>query len=155
MEGGIYLIDYLFDKTGHISKTSIEKFKTGSLNSEELENFSRHTQACEKCAQRVAENFCENELLDLPYGFEEEVKNKIHSSSQKHRELFVYSFRVITAACLALMIVFSSNFKFIANIETKATNFSPPNDKYIHLINTKLLNFTNNIINMEVFHHEK
>jgi hypothetical protein len=153
MEGGIYLSN-LFDESGHISYSSLKKLKNNSLTDDELIKVSEHIADCEKCSGYLAESFNEDELVDAPYGFQEEVKRKINKKSINRSQFFFYSMRVAVAACLSLIILFSSTLKFMADTTAVIENISAPNFKVVNSINRDLSNFTNKIVNMEVCNNE-
>lgn len=154
MEGGIYLKDSLFDSKGHISDSSIEKFKKGQLNNRELTVVSQHMENCEECILHLTDTFCDSELEKVPFGFEEEVENKIIKYKNKNRQFLFYSLRVSAAACISLIFVFSSTLNFIANTKMKTLEISSPKFTVVNSINRELGNFTNKIVNMEVFNNE-
>lgn len=154
MEGGSYMKSTLFDEKGHLSIETIEKLKVGSLNDDEMILVSEHLCDCESCANCLANSFEDNELVDVPSGFEDEVQSKIESKKQVKREFMLYSFKIGVAVCIALMFVFSNVFNIVTNSQIKKyTNISKIN--VANSINTKLTNFSEKVVNMEVFKHEK
>lgn len=154
MEGGSYMKSTLFDEKGHLSIETIEKLKVGSLNDDEMILVSEHLCYCESCANCLANSFEDNELVDAPSGFEDEVQSKIESKKQVKREFMLYSFKIGVAVCIALMFVFSNVFNIVTNSQIKKyTNISKIN--VANSINTKLTNFSEKVVNMEVFKHEK
>lgn len=154
MEGGSYMKSTLFDEKGHLSIETIEKLKAGSLNDDEMILVSEHLCDCESCANCLANSFEDNELVDAPLGFEDEVQSKIESKKQVKREFILYSFKIGVAVCIALMFVFSNVFNIVTNSQIKKyTNISKIN--VANSINTKLTNFSEKVVNMEVFKHEK
>lgn len=154
MEGGIRLRDSLFDSNGHINDLCIKKFKKGDLDNKELIVVSQHMECCEKCVQCLTESFDDNELIEVPLGFEEELKNKIIKYKKKDKQFLFYSLRVSIAACISLIFVFSSTLNFIANTKMKTLEIGSPKFTVVNSINIELGNFTNKIINMEVFNNE-
>ena len=66
-----------------------------------------------------------------------------------------YSLRVAMAASIALMFVFSNGLNFVANTKIKTLNVNPMSLSTINTINESLNNFSQKIINMEVFNNEK
>lgn len=152
MEGGIYLRYDLFDSKGHISDSCMEKFKMGELDNRELIVVSQHMENCEECIHHLTDIFCDSELQKVPFGFEEEVKNKI--IKHKNSQFLFYSLRVSAAACISLIFVFSSTLNFIANTKMKTLEISSPKFTVVNSINRELGNFTNKIVNMEVFNNE-
>ncbi|WP_368488188.1 hypothetical protein [Clostridium sp. BJN0013] len=144
----------LFDNDGHISNLCIKKFKERDLDNKELIVVFQHIECCEKCVQYLTESFDDSELMEVPFGFEEEVKNKIVKYKKKNRQFLFYSLRVSIAACISLIFVFSSTLSFMANTKIKTLEIVSPKFTVINSINIELGNFTNKIINMEVFNNE-
>ncbi|WP_446897338.1 hypothetical protein ACSVC9_09950 [Clostridium sp. LBM24168] len=144
----------LFDHDGHLTALSIEKFKNGQLDDEELISMSEHVEKCEKCAELLVESFDDSELSEVPFGFEEEVKSKIHGEVKNSTQFFLYSLRVSIAVCLSLMFVFSNMLNFMANNRIKNMQINAPSFKVLNSINMELGNFTDKIIDMEVFNNE-
>ncbi|MBU3216285.1 hypothetical protein LL033_23275 [Clostridium estertheticum] len=142
----------LFNENGHITKILIQRFKEGSLSDNELVLMSEHICLCETCADVLADSFNNNELADAPLGFEEEVISKIKKKKESNTQFIFYSLRVITAASIALIFVFSNSLNFIAN---KPLDVNPISLSSINTINASLNSFSQKIINMEVFNNEK
>ncbi|MHC6181405.1 hypothetical protein ACYUJ6_16430 [Clostridium sp. JNZ X4-2] len=146
--------DGLFNRDGHIKDLSIKRFKERRLSDMELAVLSKHIGNCEKCAGKLADSFQQDDFLKVPYGFEEEVKNRINRKYEKNRQFFFYSLRISIAACIALVFVFSSTLNFMANTTMKTMEIKSPKFTAVNSINMKLDNFTNRIIDMEVFNNE-
>ncbi|MCB2306860.1 hypothetical protein LGL08_12515 [Clostridium estertheticum] len=142
----------LFNENGHVTKILIQRFKEGSLSDNELVLMSEHICLCETCAAVLADSFNNNELADAPLGFEQEVICKIKKKKESNTQFIFYSLRVITAASIALIFVFSNSLNFIAN---KPLDVNPINLSSINTISTSLNSFSQKIINMEVFNNEK
>ncbi|MBX4260020.1 hypothetical protein KTC96_08665 [Clostridium estertheticum] len=145
----------LFNENGHITKILIQKFKEGSLSDNELVLMSEHICLCETCADVLADSFNNNELVDAPLGFEQEVIRKIKNKKENNTQFVFYSLRVITAASIALIFVFSNSLNFIANTKIKPVAVNPISLSCINTMNVSLKNFSQKIINMEVFNNEK
>ena len=152
MEGGVIVI-ILFDEEAHLTKSSLKAFKEGALMDKELILVAEHVSACEKCGEALANSFNDNELAEVPLGFEEEIKSKIKKKKEGDLQLVFYSIRVAIAACMALVFVFSNTLNFTEN--TKVSDIKPINLNIVNLINTDINNFSQKIINMEVFNNEK
>lgn len=155
MEGGVDVSFKLFNENGHLTKTLLQKFKEGSLSENELVLMSEHICLCESCADVLADSFNENELVDAPLGFKQEVISKIKKKKESNTEFIFYSLRVITAASIALIFVFSNSLYLIANIKNKPLNVNPISLSSINTVNVSLNNFSQKIIDMEVFNNEK
>lgn len=154
MEGEVFMNKILFDKNGHLTESALKVLKENSLKNDEFFSILEHISHCEKCSANFADSFNNNELTRIPLGFEEEVKSKITRKQKNNTQFFFYSLRVSIAACMALMIVFSGTLNFIANTRIKTMEIAPPNLSIINSINNGLGNFSNKIINMEVFNNE-
>lgn len=154
MEGGSYMKSTLFDEKGHLNEIAIEKLKMGNLSDDAMILVSEHLCTCEKCADCLANSFDDNELIDAPLGFEEEVQSRIEKSKQVRRDFMFYSFKVAIAACIAIIITFSNVINFTNNKQIKKyMNTSSLN--VVSSINNKLTNFSQKIVNMEVLKHAK
>ena len=151
MEGGVYVSNILFNENGHLTDIVFETLKEGLLDGNELILVSEHICDCESCAGVFADGFNDNELAEAPLGFQEEVQSKI--KKKKDAQFIFYSLRVAIAACMALVFVFSNTLNYAAN--TKVSKMNPPNLSIVNSINSDLSNFSQKIINMEVFNNEK
>lgn len=144
----------LFDDHGHLTVISIRKLKDGCLSDEELVSISEHIENCEECAEFLAESFDNGELYQAPFGFQEEVESRIGGKIKSNPQFLLYSFRVSIAVCLSLMLVFSNVLNFMANDTIKTLQINAPSFKMVNSINMELGNFTDKIINAEVFNNE-
>ena len=141
----------LIDSSGHVTRAAIHDFATGSLKSEELDEVAEHIAGCESCALALAEA-AEAELPVLvPAGFEEEIRNRISCSGGNRTELFRFSFRVALAACITLFFVFSSAMNTIASSRNPFAKIKAPGFSAIETINTRLRDFSQQILEMEAF----
>lgn len=155
MEGGVNVSSTLFKENGHITKTSLKALKEGFLSDNELILLSEHMSHCEGCADALANSFDDNELAEAPLGFEQEIMCKIKNKKEKNTQFVFYSLRVTMAASIALMFVFSNGLNFLANTKTNTLNVNPMSLSSINTINESLNNFSQKIINLEVFNNEK
>ncbi len=151
----MYVINTLFKENGHLTKKSLNGLKDASLSTDELILLSEHISHCEDCASALADSFMDNEFADVPSGFEQEILCKIKNRKEKKTQFVFYSLRVAMAASIALIFVFSNQLNFIANKKTNALNVNPISLSSINTINDSLNNFSQKIINMEVFYNEK
>ncbi|MGH4122077.1 MAG: hypothetical protein ACREV6_03980 [Clostridium sp.] len=145
----------LFEEKVHLTKTSLKAFKEGSLSDNELVLLSEHISNCEGCADVLASSFNDNELVEAPLGFQQEIMCKIKKRKEKNTQFVFYSLRVAMAASIALMFVFSNGLNFLANTKTKTLDVNPMSLSTINTINKSLNNFSQKIINLEVFNNEK
>ena len=141
----------LFNENEHLNEMTLIELKNGLLEDKELILVSEHICNCERCAVNLADILEGNELAEAPAGFEEEIQSKI--KKKKDTQFIFYSLRVTIAACMALVFVFSNTLNFAAN--TKVESIKPLNLSVVNSINTGLNNFSQKIINMEVFNNEK
>lgn len=155
MEGGVNVSTILFKEYGHLTEASLKALKEGSLNDNELILLSEHVCNCEGCADALANSFNDNELIDTPLGFEHEILCKIKKKKESNTQFVFYSLRVAMAASIALMIVFSNGLNILANTETKTLKVNPMSLSTINTINESLNDFSQKIINLEVFNNEK
>ncbi|WP_435790938.1 hypothetical protein [Clostridium sp.] len=145
----------LFKEDGHITKISLNMLKEGSLSEVELILISDHIASCEDCAEALANSFSDNELACAPSSFEEEVLSKIKIKKEKMTQFIFYSLRVAMAASIALVFVFSNQLNLIANTKISKLNVNPISLSSVNTINESLNEFSQKIINMEVFSNEK
>lgn len=155
MEGGVDVSITLFEENGHLTKISLKGLKEGSLGANELILISEHICNCVGCADALANNFNNNELASAPLGFEQEILSKIKKKKENNTRFVFYSLRVAMAASIALIFVFSSQLNFMANTKIKTLNINPLSLSTINTINESLNNFSQKIINLEVFNNEK
>lgn len=155
MEGGVCVRIGLINEDGHLTEMSFNALKNGSLDDESLILVSEHISDCEKCASVLADSFNDNELAKIPLGFEEEIKEKIKTKNQSNFQFGFYSLKVAIAACVALIIVFSNELNFVANTKIGTSCIKTPDLSIVNSINTNLNNFSQKIINMEVYNNEK
>ena len=153
MEGGVYVKNTLFNKEGHLTKETLDLLKLDILSNSELSSVLEHICNCEKCAGAFANNFNDNELAEAPLGFEETVDLKIKDKKQNTTRFNFYCFKVATAVCIALLMVFSNGLSFIAN--TKTNYIKPIDLSILNTVNSSLNNFSEKIIKLEVFNNEK
>ena len=155
MEGGVYVINSLFKENVHLTKMSLDALKEGSLSDNDLIFISEPICNCEGCANALADSFNDNELIEAPLDFEQEVLSKIKKKKENKTQFVFYSLRVAMAASIALMFVFSNALNFIANTKNKTLDVTPMSLSTINTINRSLNDFSQKLINMEVFSNEK
>ena len=155
MEGGVHVRSTLFKENGHLTKASLKGLKEGSLGDDELVLISEHICNCVSCADALADSFNDNELVDAPLGFEQEVLSKIKKSKENNTQFIFYSLRVAMAASISLIFVFSNALSFMANTKSTPLNVNPISLSSVNTINKSLNNFSQQIIHMEVFNNEK
>lgn len=155
MEGGVYVINTLFKENGHLTKKSLKGIKEGTFSDNELVLLLEHICQCEECVVALADSYNNNELMQVPCGFEQETLIKIKNKKVKNTQFIFYSLRVAIAASIALIFVFSNPLNFVASTKVKTLGINPISFSYINTINSNLNKTSQNIINMEVFNDEK
>jgi len=153
MEGGVYVNGTLFNKEGHLTEETLQVLKFDILQDEELIFVLEHISECQKCAGEFADNFKEHELAEAPLGFQEKVQIKIKSKKQSKMQFSFYCVKVAVAASIALMVVFSNGLSSLAN--SKIGYVKPLDLSVVNSINANLNNFSEKIINLEVFNNDK
>ncbi|MDS0527446.1 hypothetical protein NNC19_17285 [Clostridium sp. SHJSY1] len=143
----------LFNKKEHLSEETLNKLKFGMLKDEEVILALGHIGECEKCAGVFADNFEDNELVDVPLGFQEKVQIKIKGERQSNLKFGFYCFKVVAAASIALMILFSNGLSFFAS--TGKSYIKSPNLSIVSSINENLSTFSEKITKLEVFNNDK
>lgn len=147
-------MNHMFDENGHLTPPALNALKTGSLSEIELLLAASHMADCLCCASTFANSFSEYDLIEEFPGFAEEVERKLSSQRKDNRQFLPYSIRVAVSACAALLIVFSGTLNFITDIATKAESLKPPELNFVDSINTELQDFSQKILDMEVFQNE-
>lgn len=144
----------IFDEKGHLKVDVIYSIKADNLMPHDLEEALNHICSCDKCAELLAESFTKEDLIDIPVGFQEETLSKIKTKKDKNKEFIFYSLRVAIAACISIFIVFSSSFNLLSS-NFAALKIKAPDTTVVNSISSKLNNFSQKIITMEVFDNEK
>ncbi|MGE5626998.1 MAG: hypothetical protein ACM3X7_02650 [Solirubrobacterales bacterium] len=144
----------LFDESGHLKKETLNSIKEQKLDSLDLADALDHICLCEICSEMLSDGFQENDLADAPSGFKEETLSKIKKKKDKHKEFIFYSFRVAIAASISLLIVVSSSLNLVRS-NLGMFQMKSPDTKIVNSISTKLNDFSQKIVNMEVFYSEK
>lgn len=153
MEGGVYVNSTLFDKEGHLTEEILKKLKFDILRDEEMIDILEHISDCQKCSGAFADSFKNDELAEAPLGFQEKVQIKIKGKKQSNIQFSFYCAKVIAAASIALMIVFSNGLKFLAN--TKINYVKPPDLSVLNSVNSNLNAFSERINKLEVLGNDK
>ena len=165
------------DNKKHISTSDLYAFQKDQLSFSDLEIFLEHIASCDYCSGLLAETI-EKEEIFAPFDMKANILNqtkhidvqatKSATSSSKKMKLFRYSLKVITASAAAIVLLILT-FKLpnpsyeeidiptpiiISDIEQEATLASSIRSHMDHISN-QILNFSNNIINMEVIKNDK
>lgn len=143
----------LFDKEGHLTEETLNILKFDILQNEELIFVLEHISNCQKCAGAFADNFKDDELAEAPLGFQEKVQIKTKSKKESKIQFSFYCVKVAVAASIALMVVFSNGLNSLVN--SKIGYVKPLDLSVVNSINANLNNFSEKIINLEVFNNDK
>lgn len=138
-----------FDANGHVTKTALSKFAAGELEQSDFAGIAEHVAGCRQCAGLLADVAEERE--PVPAGFEEEVMNRISRKKKKQAKLLYFSFRVVLAASLALFIAFSSVIRVLTAPGEPLEKIRAPGFSTVESINTRLHDFSQQLLNLEVF----
>ncbi|HEX2938198.1 MAG TPA: hypothetical protein VHO66_04690 [Ruminiclostridium sp.] len=141
----------IFDHDGHLTAKSIEALRDGDLCGEILTQALSHIGCCEKCAEAFATAIEQQGLMEVPFGFDEEFQNKLSKEKESKYNYAFYVLRVAIAACVALIITFSTVFNSAAGYQNKINKAQSPDFSFVNSINTHLRDFSQNVINLEVF----
>ena len=128
----------------HINKEQLMKYHTNQLSVEETNTLLKHISECTYCADLFAESFLlHNMVIPAPKNLKEsilvEVKNSKVASSK--RQFFFYSFRVCTAMCGALFLLFSS-FWSNETITSTPNNPNTISNSFLDNVNESMNEFT-------------
>ena len=155
MEGGVYVKNILFNNEGHLNEDTLHALKHSILNDDKLMDALSHISNCQKCADAFANSFNDDELAEAPLGFEEEINMKLQSKKTNNFQFIFYCSKVIAAASIALIIVFSNGLNIAANIKIKEGHIKPIDLSILNTVNEKFNSFSQNILTMEVFNNDK
>lgn len=144
----------LVDKSGHLSEYALAALKEGTLNKAEILAASEHMSGCRLCAGKFAGSFGENELLEVPSGFKDDIAARLRPAKEEKRQFLFYSLRVAIAACAALIIVFSGTLSFIADMDSKIKGSQTGGLYLADTLNAGFQNFSQKILDLEVLVNE-
>lgn len=161
----------------HISKSDFNKFQQDHMNQKEKEIFLEHICSCDYCSDQFAVMMSEVEI-EAPKNMKEnilratkrpEVQLAIRvKETSKQMQLFIYSLKVGTATAVALLLLLltmntttffnSTNLEKIPNDVSVTTEDKVPLTAVIrdnmNAFSNSILNFSNNIMNMEVTNND-
>lgn len=148
-------MNLIFDSNGHLTSKAVTLIKSGDLSEVEMIRVLDHITSCEICAGALSESYDENELLEVPAGFANEVESRISHKKTNKKEFVFYSMRVACAACAALAILAFYPVRFINSIDAETSGIKAPDTRVVDSINRNLEGFSEKLLYMEVFHNEK
>ena len=143
---------YIVNQNCHPTPQTLHDFIAGTLTPEDTLTAADHIASCPLCTRALAEIAGENQVK-VPVGFEEEIKNRITLEKQKKTELLHFSFRVAAAACAAFFFIFIGALNAAAGPRDPLAKIQAPSFSAVDNISTNLRDFSQKILDMEVFQH--
>ena len=144
----------LVNEGGHLPEHVLNALKGGALSETEIFAVSEHMSVCRVCAGKFAGCFREDELLEVPSGFRDDIMDRLQPVKDDKRQLFFYSIRVAVAACVTLIFVFSGTLNFIADMDSKIKGHEARGLYFVDTVNTGFQVFSQKILDLEVFANE-
>lgn len=144
---------YIAETGQHPERQTLLDFAEGKLDREETHAVTEHLASCLACINEFAEIASEMPC-ETPAGFKEEVNRRIAREKVKKAELLNFSFRVSIAACAAIFLL-SLGMLFPAGAQHSVTKIDPPNFSVVDSISSRLNDFSQKILNMEVFKNDE
>lgn len=138
---------------GHLTPMALNALRSGGLCEEALTAALEHIGGCERCADAYASGYDTGGLAQVPAGFGEELQKKLNTKLQNKHEFAFYVLRVVIAACVALIITFSSAFNALVSQTDKISGVKAPSFDIVNKISSQLRDFSQNIVNMEGFYN--
>ena len=159
----------------HVTRDELIAFKQESMTTEEQEAFLDHICSCNHCADQFTTIMAE-EIIPAPRDMKEnilkaikrpEVQIAIKSrEASKRIQLLLYSLKVGTAAAAAIaLLLLSMDFQSSLSDTERFTNTKNHKEVNVSLTDTirdnmnniskNMLDFSNNIIKMEVTDHDQ
>ncbi len=139
---------------GHLTEYELKALKEGTLLKSEVLTFSEHISDCGLCAERFTACLEEDELMEVPKGFRENVVHKLQPEKDDRRQLLFYSIRVAVAACITLIFIFSGALNFISGMDNRIMKQDIRGLYVADTVNAGLQNFSEKLLNLEVFASE-
>jgi anti-sigma factor RsiW len=133
----------------HPKEQTLRDFAEGKLDREETVAVTAHLASCLNCINKLAEIASEMPC-EVPVGFEEEVNYRIAREKERKAEFRRFSFRVSIAACAAIFLL---SLGTLLPMEAKhsITKIYPPDFSVVNTISSRLSDFSQKILNLEVF----
>ncbi len=158
----------------HVTRDEFIAFKQESMTMEEQQTFLDHICSCNHCADQFTAIMAE-EIIPAPRDMKENILQAVKrpevqlamksKEASKRIQLLLYSLKVGTAAVAAIaLLVLSVNFQSsfsnterFANINYKEDHVSLTDNirNNMNNISKNILDFSNNIIKMEVIDHDQ
>ena len=143
----------------HLSPEELKALKEGTFQDAEIMSLLEHISDCSSCAAKFAGCFREDELLEVPSGFRENIMSrlepeKVDDYKVDQRQQILYSIRVVIAACATLVLIFSGALNLIAGLDNKLKGYDFQGQRVVETINTSFQDFSQKVLNMEAFLNE-
>ena len=143
----------------HLSPEELRALKEGTFQDAEIMSLLEHISDCSLCAAKFAGCFREDELLEVPSGFRENIMSrlepeKVNNYKVDQRQQMLYSIRVAIAACTTLVLIFSGALNLIAGLDNKLKGYDFQGQRVVETINTSFQDFSQKVLNMEAFLNE-
>lgn len=142
---------YITKLNCHPTQQTLRDFAASSLGQEEMRDVADHIASCVPCT-RAFSVIAGEHPAEAPAGFEEEIRSRIAREEEKKTELFRFSFRVAAAACAAFFLIFIGALN-AAGPRNPLPKIEAPSFSAVDNISTHLRDFSQKILDMEVFQH--
>lgn len=143
---------YINSTNSHPTTQTLHDFASGTLPLEETLAVADHIASCLPCTRALSE-IAGDYPSAAPVGFEEEISSRIARKKEKKWELFRFSFRVTAAACAAFFFIFLGALNTAAGPRDPLAKIEAPSFSTVNTISSQLRDFSQKILNMEVFQH--
>jgi anti-sigma factor RsiW len=134
----------------HLTEETLHSLAGGRLTAEETIAVTEHLASCPACTRRFAQIVGKHPAA-APAGFEEEVIRRAAQEKTKRAELLHFSFRVAAAACAAVFLIFVGGIESAAGSRLPLDKIQTPSFSAVNDISTHLRDFSQKILDMEVF----
>ena len=158
----------------HIPEEQFTSFAEGNMKDEDLMHFLEHLGSCNYCANHL-DAVMSGEIITAPRDMKENILTAVKRpevqlamkarQTSKQMQLFFYSLKVGTATACALLLLFlTMNYSSILTTPNfQEAPWSKNNDfsltdtlrDNVDKLSDNMLDFSNSIIKMEVFNHDK
>lgn len=166
------------NRIGHISENEILAFQQASMSLEEKEEFLEHICSCDFCSEILA-NSMEDYIIPAPRDMKANILKTVNRPDikiktktkeySKQVQLWLYGLKVGMATIGALLLlIFTRNYsngrdltshhdeiQYERQEREDSKSFTSQLRENMDSISSTILDFSNSIINREVFNHEK
>ena len=138
----------------HINDNEMQKLLSGDIDFDESQKLLGHISNCEICSQRFSDCTLSMTAITPPEGIYEEVLNaavKEKSDRCKKAEiLFLYSMRVVTGVCAAIVLMYTGMFERIVDYDYDMTKINDASYSISEHLHDNLNKFSDTLFKMEV-----